>query len=299
MLQGVPLPHLPSTAGSKRNQPEYPTQEDVAAPPPLKRIRAEEPLPQPFASIFQQPAHASDTAAAPRDPPFVFSAGMQSPGQNQTRHNQQHGASSSSSFGGLPPPSMANPNSQGGPFHNPYASLPYSQPYRNPFTGSVHPGPNGQQSYTGPSLDPARSGGVPSSVPPPPPTYPGFAPPTYITPAEHAASAAQLATSSQSADFYASGLHPPASSFAPPYGVHPPAYPMPGYGMHPTHAAYAAQAAHANLARMAAEHAAAPMPYGCPPQYADPYQQTQTASLHTSEITPPPPPLYLPPFAPF
>ena len=238
---------MPSAAGSKRAQPEYPTQEDVAALPPLKRIKADTSAHvQPFAFDFQHAAQAaavrdSNIAASP-DTPFIFSASTQAQGQNQPPgqnqslglnpyvHSQQYGASA---FGVLPPP-QADPSSQGVSPHNPYASLPFSQPYTNPFASSVPSAAYSQHLYTNPFLDPARAGeaqsvhqhqhafsnmpsmvgsitnrespsvqglnGNPSypssSLPPPLPDYSGLAPP-YPLPSDHAASSSYLSLYSQ------------------------------------------------------------------------------------------------------
>ncbi|DBB00895.1 TPA: hypothetical protein ACH3X1_000812 [Trebouxia sp. C0004] len=153
-LWGEPLPQLPSAAGSKRNQPDYPTQD--AASPPLKRIRAEDVPSQPFAFNFQQPGHASvasnfDRGAADHAP-FIFSTGTsalnldtgqghatglnagigQNLGQqawpshqNPYAHAQQHVASPPR---GLPPPPAS--------FPHPYASLAVSESH-NPLSFSA------------------------------------------------------------------------------------------------------------------------------------------------------------------
>ena len=199
-LQGQPLPPLPSAAGSKRTQPEYPTQDDEAAAPPSKRIRAEAATLQPFTFDFQQPGQAAAAAelntAAARHAPYIFSAGThtlrqgvgpqqtlgQYAGSSQTvgqhaeqdpyAYSRQHGPST-----GEPPPPAPTALHNGVPSQT---SHTFSQPYSNPFTFSAAP-PLGSQPlhnpYAYPSLDPARSGGdqsLPQHWPPPSGSNPGL-----------------------------------------------------------------------------------------------------------------------------
>ncbi|KAA6422610.1 MAG: hypothetical protein FRX49_07470 [Trebouxia sp. A1-2] len=358
-LWGEPLSRLPSAAGSKRNQPEHPTQQDVA-PPPLKRIRAEDATPQSFAFNCRQPGHAlaaikSDEGAADQAP-FIFSAGTSTvkldTGQShplgpnegvaqtleqqswQSRHNpyahsQQHVASPP---GGLPPPPAS--------FLNPYA---VSQPQNHSFSfsaaGSSYSAPV-HDTYAHLSHDPSRVQNLPqhwhassgvdlslsgsihnregssaqglssihSSMPALPPSYFGFATPSYPVLPQHATAAPQGVSSSQPAPACLSGTHQPSASAASDYGTYPP---LPHSGMHPSYAAFAAQSVHvhANVARLAAadqavsrpQEAAAPLPHPYAFQYAAPYQHAQSASANmtdTSSDVPPPPPLYPPPFPP-
>lgn len=187
VLQGQPLPPLPSAAGSKRTQPEYPTQEDEAAAPPLKRIRAEGAPLQPFTFNFQQSEQAGaatelNTAAA-RHAPYIFTAGThtlrQGVGPQQTL-GQYAGSSQTvgqhASTGEHPPPAPTA-------LHNgvpSQASHSFSQPYSNPFTFSAAPALGSQplhNPYAYPSLDPARSGGdqgLPQHWPPPSGSNPGL-----------------------------------------------------------------------------------------------------------------------------
>lgn len=255
--------------------------------------------------------------------------------KNPHAHAQQHVASPPK---GLPPPSAS--------FPNPYASLAVSQPHNNPFSFSAaatsysapflntyaHLSHNParvqslpQHWHTSSGLDPGLSGSIPnregasgqgpssihsypsSSMPAPPPSYFGFAIPSYPALPQHATPAPQVASSSQPAPAYFSGMYQPPASAASEYGTYPP---MPHSGMHPSYAAFAAQSVHANVARLAAadqavsrpEEAAAPLPHPYTFQYAAPYQHAQSASANmtdTSSGVPPPPPLYPPPFPPF
>ena len=358
-LQGDPLPRFPSAAGSKRNQPEHPTQQDVA-PPPLKRIKAEDAPPQPFAFNFQQPGQAAaateSSGGAADHAPFIFSAGTstlkQDTGQGhalgpnagvaQTLEQQSWQSSRHSPYahvaslpGDLPPPpaSFPNPYAVSQPYTNPFsfsaAATSYSAPIHDPYAHLYH-NPAGVQSlpqhwHTSSNLDPSLSGSNPdregasaqglssthgypsSSMPALPPSYFGFATPSYPALPQHATAAPQGASSSQPAPAYFSGMYQPPASAASEYGTYPP---MPHSGIHPAYAAYAAQSVHASVARLAAadqalsrsQEAAAPLPDPYAFQYVVPYQHTQSASANmtdTSSGVPPPPPLYPPPFPPF
>ena len=253
LLQGVPLAQLPSEAGSKRSQPEYPTQEDVAAAP-LKRIKPNE---TPFAFNFQQPNQPSTEepcSAGAHDQPFVFSAGAQSLGaasrQNSWRNLHGHEVHP----GALPPswsPTAAAAAGQSSAGNNPYMGLPFN-PSSNP------PGSMSSQS----------AGSLPHSM------YPGFAPPANLLghpgPTSHLAPNAAAAYGQDPFGMaYPYGMQPPSHPMAYPYGMHP--------GMHPSYAAYAAPAM--------------PTQYPYPPQILAPYQQTPSLNTQpSSEIPPPPPP---------
>ena len=197
-VQGDPLPHLPSAAGSKRNQPEHPTQQDAALPP-TKRMKAEDAPPQPFAFNFQQPGHAAAATkfdgGAADNAPFIFSAGTsalkldmgqshalgpnagvaQNLGQQswQSHHNpyadaQQHLASPAE---GLPPPtaSLFNPYAVSQPYTNPFsfsaADTSYTAPFHDTYAHLSHYSAGVQSLpqhwHTSSGLDPSLSGSIP------------------------------------------------------------------------------------------------------------------------------------------
>lgn len=259
MVQGVPLAQLPSEAGSKRSQPEYPTQEDdVAAPPPLKRIKPNEPPSHPFTFNFQQPGQPSAEqpgSAAARHQAFVFTAGAQSsasaPSKQNSWQDHGHGAHAAAQ------PQSLTPTGQSSGNNDPCMGLGGN-------TNGHHPG----------SVSTLPPGSLPHSM------YHEFAPPTqhfgHPGPPFHLANAAAAYGHS----YYGTGSD---ALLAYQYGVQPPSYHM-GYpgmhhpSMHPAYAAFAAQAM--------------PTQYPYPPQLAAPYLQTPSLnSQPSSELPPPPPPL--------
>ncbi|KAL3162131.1 hypothetical protein ABBQ32_009841 [Trebouxia sp. C0010 RCD-2024] len=251
-LWGVSLAHLPPQAGSKRSHPEYPTQEDIAAAPPLKRIKPNETPPHCFTFNFQQPGQPSGephpSSATAHDQPFVFTAGAQSPGGASRQNSWQNAPSHCFSAGSLP--ASLTPTGLSTAGSNPFPGLPFN-----------------------PTGDPA---GAISSLPAaslPHNTYPGFAPPAcplgYAAPTSHMPPNAAAA--------YGHSLYgmAPSASLAYPYGMPPPSYHTGFPGMHPSYAAFTAQ----------------PMPtqYPYPPQYSAAYQQTPSVNLQMGLEAPPPP----------
>lgn len=251
LAQGMPLAQLPSGAGSKRSQPEYPTQEDIAAPPPLKRIKPNEPPSHPFAFNFSQPGQPSAEqpgSAAARDQPFVFTAGAQPLGSALSRQNSwqnhDHGAHVGAQPQGLTPTGHGASN-------NPFLSL-------GGHSNGNHPGSMS-------ALPPAN---LPHSM------YHRFAPPSQHP--GHPGPMSHLVPSTAAAygySFHGMGSDAPVAY---PYGVQPPSHHMGFPGMHPSYAAFAAQAMHPQY------------PYA--PQYSAPYQQTPSLNLQPSSELPPPPP---------
>lgn len=261
LAQGVPLAQLPSEAGSKRSQPEYPTQEDVAAAPPLKRIKPNEPPSHPFAFDFQQPGQPSAEqpgSAAAHDQPFVFTAVAQPLGSAPSRQNswQHHGHGANA---GAQPQSLT-------PTGHSLAN--------NPFMGL---GGNSNGNHAG-SMSALPPGSLPHSV------YQGFAPPHQHLghPAPHLAHLAINAAAAYGQSFYGSGVD---ASLTYPYGMQPPSHHMGFSGMHhpSMHASYAAFAGQAM-----------PTQYPYPPQFSAPYQQTPSLNSQPSSELPPPPPPFPP-----
>lgn len=255
VLQGVSLARLPSEAGSKRSQPEYPTQEDVAAAPPLKRIKPNEQPSHPFTFNFQQPGqlpveYPSSTAA--HDQPFVFTAGAQSSGGASRQSSWQNLPGHGIHAGALPP--SLTPTGQSTAGSNPFMGLP-SIPSGDPL-GST-------------SALPAAN--VPHNV------YPGFAPPAY--PVGYAAPTSHMPPHAAAAYGHSLYVMPPSASLPYPYGMHPPSLHTGFPGMHPAYA-YTAHA-------MSTQY-----PY--PPQHSAPYQQTPSMNLQMGSENPPPPPPFPP-----
>ena len=218
-MQGRPLAPLPSEAGSKRSQPEYPTQEDVAAAPPLKRIRPNEPAPQPFAFRFQHPGQSSaqePSSAAAREQPFVFTAGAQASGWPARQNSGQTPRGDDVHSGALPP--ILTPRGQGSTEHNPFVG--FDQSLGNHYNPSGH-----------------FQGGM----------YPSFGPPAHLM--GHMGAASHMAPNAAAAFGHPFGFRSHASPPYP-YGMHMPAQHMgfPGMNanmpsaMHPPYGAFAAQA---------------------------------------------------------
>ena len=251
----MPLAQLPSEAGSKRSQPEYPTQEDIAAAPPLKRIKPNELPSHPFAFNFQQPSQPSAEqpgSAAAHDQPFVFTAGAQplgsAPSRQNSWQNDGHGA-----HAGAQPQSLTPTGHSAG---------------NNPFMGlGNHPGGVG-------ALTP---GSLPHSV------YQGFAPPPEHL--GHPGPTSHLATNAAAAYGHSFSGVTPDALLAYPYGMQPLSHHMGFSGMHhpsmhPSYAAFAGQAM--------------PTQYPYPPQFSAPYQQTPPLNSQPSSELPPPPPPFPP-----
>ena len=237
VLQGHPLAPLPSEAGSKRNQPEYPTQEDVAAAPPLKRIKPNETGPQPFTFSFQHPGQSSaqePSSAAARDQPFVFTSGAHASGRQARQNSGQtpHGGDMHS--GALPP--NLTPRGQASTEHAPF--MGFGQSFGNQDNSSGH-----------------FQGSM----------YPGFGLPAHLS--GHVGAASHMAPNAAAAFGHPFELRPNALP-AYPYGMQTTAQHMGFPGMnasmqsavHPAYGAFAAQAM--------------PTQFPFSPQAPDPYQYT-------------------------
>lgn len=292
-LWGEPLPELPSAAGSKRAQPDYPTQHDIATQPPLKRIKAEVAPSQPFAFNFQHPQQP-DSASAQQQrehaghdrQPFVFGGGMQG-----SLHRQDSGANRVHE---LQHSDRQNPEQHRGLQQEPYQA---SQQQWPPPAEQAPPDP--------PELPTGDVGSGHFASLPGGQLYDNMQAVNGYNQSSQQDMLLQQNAALGLADQSFPGSHAFASHqtpgfFSNPYPSH---FSNPFAGVHPLYAAQAAMHArvagyHTPFAPMHAATAMMSAPF--PTSYPYQYQQAQSAtSLSAAAEAPPPPPLWPPSAYPY